>query len=244
MKEIISKDNKLLKEWAKLKQKKYIERTNLVLLEGMNLVKDAQSRGVEFVAVCVNAEIDINFESPVYRLSEQAFQVLSGTQHSQGIIAVAKMPEHKFEEPKKNFLVLDNINDPGNLGTIIRTAVACDFTQIFCFNCVDYRNEKVLRATMGTVFDCSVVPVTLEQLKQLKSYKLFCADMSGKNIFQIEKPKQPFGIVMGNEARGISPEVIELCSNKIALPMGNNVESLNVAVACGILMYLLGGEKI
>lgn len=240
MKEIISKDNPTLKEWAKLKQKKYIEQTGQVLLEGINLINEAEARGVEFVAVCVNFNIDEeNFKCPVYKLSEQAFNVLSDTQNSQGIIAVVKMPEQKFKKPEGNFLVLDNINDPGNLGTIIRTAVACDFTQIYCINCVDYHNEKVLRATMGTVFDCSLMQINMEQMSQLQAYKLFCAEMQGTDIFKVKKPDKPFGIVMGNEARGISPEVEQLCSERISLPMKNRVESLNVAVACGILMYLL-----
>jgi len=239
MKEIISKDNPTLKEWAKLKQKKYVEQTGEVLLEGINLVNDAEARGVEFTAVCVNFNIDEDFKCPVYKLSEQAFNMLSGTQNSQGIIAVAKLPQHEFKMPKGNFLVLDNISDPGNLGTIIRTAVACDFTEIYCINCVDYRNEKVLRATMGAVFDCSIMQISREQAEQLKSYKLLCADMQGTDIFKFKKPNKPFGIVMGNESRGISPEIEQLCSEKISLPMSNKIESLNVSVACGILMYML-----
>jgi len=240
MKEIISRDNPTLKEWAKLKQKKYIDQNGEVLLEGLKLINDAEIRGVEFTAICTNFVIEEdNFKCPVYKLSEQAFKVLSDTQNSQGIIAVAKMPKHRFILPKGNFLVLDNISDPGNLGTIIRTAVACDFTEIYCVNCVDYHNEKVLRATMGAVFDCSIMQISSEQAEQLKAYKLFCADMKGQDVFKIDKPVAPFGIVMGNEARGISPELKELCSDKVSLPMKNRIESLNVAVACGILMYLL-----
>ena len=240
MKEILSRDNPTIKEWAKLKQKKYIDQNGEVLLEGLKLINDAEARGVEFTAVCTNFVVDEeDFKCPVYKLSEQAFNVLSDTQNSQGIIAIAKMSKYKFTLPKGNFLVLDNIGDPGNLGTIIRTAVACNFTEIYCINCVDYRNDKVLRATMGAVFDCSIMQISSEQAEQLKAYKLFCADMKGQNVFNIDKPTKPFGIVMGNEARGISPEIELLCSEQVSLPMENRIESLNVAVACGILMYLL-----
>lgn len=239
MKEIISKDNQQIKIWAKLKQKKFIEQTNQVLLEGVKLINEAEERGVKFSAICTNFYTDEEFDCHVYKLSQQAFSVLSDTQNSQGIIAVANITKHQFTLPKGNFLVLDGINDPGNLGTIIRTAVACGFTEIYTINSVDYRNEKVLRATMGTVFDCKIMQIKSDELKQLSNFPLICADMSGQDVFKMEKPKKPFGIVMGNEAQGTSEETKSLCSLSVSLPMENKVESLNVAVACGILMYLL-----
>lgn len=239
MKEIISKDNPKIKEWEKLKQKKYIEKYNKVLLEGIKLIDEAERRGVKFDAVLTNFYTDDDFTAPVYRLKDTVFNLLSATKSSQGIIAVANMKKHCFQLPKGNFLVLDNVRDPGNMGTIIRTAVACDFKEIYAINCVDFRNDKVLRSTMGTVFDAKIMEITMEDFSKLEKFNLLCADMGGTDIFKVKKPKVQFGIIVGNEAQGISPEILEKASLKISLPMQNNVESLNVAVATGILMYLL-----
>ncbi|MBR1925257.1 MAG: RNA methyltransferase [Clostridia bacterium] len=239
MKEIISKDNKLIKEWAKLKQKKFVDKTDCVLLEGITLINEAEQRNVKFEAVCTNFQTDEDFGCPTYFLKENAFKVLSGTENSQGIIAVAKMPKNKFSLPKGNFLVLDQIKDPGNLGTIIRTAVACGFCEIYCLNCVSFRNEKVIRSTMGTIFDCKIMDITLDEFNSLSKYLLYSAEMSGKSVFEIKSTPKQFGIVVGNEAHGISEEVKKTKLEAVSLPMKNKVESLNAGVACGILMYIL-----
>lgn len=239
MKEITSKDNQKLKEWAKLKQKKYIQKTNKVLLEGIKIIDEALKRGIKFDAVCTNFVTDEEFDCPTFKLSQSCFKLLSDEQNSQGVIAVANFPKYDFELPKGNFLILDNIQDPGNLGTIIRTAVACGFGQIYTLNCVDFRSSKVVRATMGTIFDCKIIPILPKDITKFAKYKVFCADMEGKSVFDTNKPKSPFGILMGNEGHGISVDICKQNFDKISLPMKNKVESLNVSVACGILMYLL-----
>ena len=243
MKEIISKDNKLIKEWAKLKQKKYIDETNCVLLEGITLINEAEQRNVKFKAVCTNFYTDEKFDCPTYLLKENAFKVLSGTENSQGIIAIAEMPRNTFSMPKGNFLVLDQIKDPGNLGTIVRTAVACGFCEIYCLNCVSYRNEKVIRSTMGTIFDCKIMDINLDEFKSLSKFSLYSAEMDGKSVFKTDDVPKQFGIVVGNEAHGISEEVKQTKMEAVSLPMKNRVESLNAAVACGILMYILSSKQ-
>lgn len=239
MEQILSKDNSKLKNWIKLKQTKYVHKTNKVLLEGKRIVDDAFKRGAKFEAVLTNFDTKQDFGCEKFLLNESAFNALSETKTPQGIIAVVNMEKQEFKIPKGNFLILDGVSDPGNMGTIIRTAVACDF-EIYMFNCVDFRNQKVLRSTMGTIFDAKIYELTKENLEKLKDFQIFCADMSGESVFNTEKPKGQFGIVFGNEANGIGKEFNSFNFKKISLPMKNNVESLNVAISCGIMMYVLG----
>ncbi len=240
MKEIISKDNPKVKEWEKLKQKKYVEKYNKVILEGIRLINEAEARGIKFEAVLTSFFTTEEFNCPVYKLLDKVYNLLSSTKSSQGVLAIACVDSPRFELPTGNFLVLDSIRDPGNLGTIIRTAVACGFKEIYALDSVDFRNEKVLRSTMGTIFDAKVMKISFDDFKKLEKYNLICADMGGKSVFSIQKPSGQFGIIVGNEAQGISQDILEKVNLKVSLPMKNNVESLNVAVACGILMYLLG----
>ena len=238
---ITSKDNKIIKEFAKLKQKKYIDKTNMVLLEGQRLVEDARKRNAKFVAVFSlnNAFTDNSFDCPVYKLSSSVFKMLSSTENSQGIIATISFPKKNFALPTGDFLVLDKIADPGNLGTIIRTAVAFGFKDIYLYNCVDHRNSKVLRSTMGTIFDANIYDIDKENLKDLAKFNLLSAEMNGEDVSQIKRLDKHFGLVLGSEAFGVEKEIANYCYKKISLPMENDVESLNVAIAGGILMYLL-----
>lgn len=242
MEQILSKDNQKLKNWAKLKQKKYVDETNLVLLEGERLVFDAYSRGVEFEAVCVSKDLNCNFNCPIYKMQDYMLETLCETKSPQGIVAVAKLEKKKFTPPTKNFLILDHVSDPGNLGTIIRSAVACDF-QIYALNCVDFRNSKVIRSCMGTIFDAQIFEITSENLNELKKFCIFSATMSGQSVFQEFDVPNQFGIVLGSEGHGISKELEQMQFKEISLPMKNHVESLNVAVSGGILMYILSNKN-
>ena len=243
MKEILSKENPVIKEFSKLKQKKYIQQTNTVLLEGIKLINEAEKRGIALKAVFTNFYTDEDFGCPTYRLGENAFKCLSSTVSPQGVIAAVELKENEFSMPKSNFLVLDGVQDPGNLGTIIRTAVAAGFCEIYAKNCVDFRNEKVIRSTMGTIFDCKIMPAGMEEIKKLCKHKLYCANMNKSSVFDVKNVPKQFGIVMGNEAHGISDEIMSLGLDEVSIPMKNKVESLNVAVASGVMMYILSSKQ-
>ena len=243
MKEILSKENNIVKEFSKLKQKKYVDQTNIVLLEGIKLINEAEKRGIALKAVFTNFYTDEDFGCPSYYLSESAFKSLSSTVSSQGIIAAAILKPCAFSMPKGNFLVLDGVQDPGNFGTIVRTAVACGFCEIYALNCVDYRNDKVIRSTMGTVFDCKIMPIKVDEFKKLCKHKIYCANMGKNSVFDVKKVPKQFGIVMGNEAHGISEEILSCGLEELSIPMKNKVESLNVAVASGVMMYILSSKQ-
>lgn len=243
MEQILSKDNAKLKNWAKLKEQKHVNETNLVLLEGKRLVDDAFKRGVKFQAVCTDHDILENkFSCSVYKMPSFCLQSLCETKNPQGIVAVAEIKKQGFTLPKSNFLILDGISDPGNFGTIVRTAVACGF-EIYALNCVDFRNSKVLRASMGTIFDAKICVISEDDLSKFNDFKIFSATMKGKNIFSLKNVPNQFGIVLGSEGHGLSENLKKMKFEEISLPMKNNVESLNVAISGGILMYFLTNKN-
>jgi len=176
-----------------------------------------------------------------YLVTSNVIEHLSQTKTPQGIIAIANYEVNNISKPKNNFLVLENIQDPGNLGTIIRSAVGTSFTDILLINCVSPFNQKVIRSTMGNIFKVNFYKFasTQEFLTFAKDNKLMlvCATMEGENLFQTKKIDSNFGIVVGNEGNGITQEMRKICSKTISIPMKNNLESLNVAVACSIVMY-------
>lgn len=241
---IKSKSNQKIKEYAKLKMPKYAKEAGLVLLEGKRLIFDAYKFGVKFEAVLYADDQQICGlkieEDKLIKVSDLVIDFLCQTKTNQGIVAVAHTKRAEFCLPKTNFLVLDNVSDPGNFGTIVRSAVACGFNTIFALNCVDAFNDKVIRSTMGTIFKCDIIKVGLEEVEKLsKNFDLICADMDGENVFLHKHKKSPFGLVLGNEANGVSDNVRFLCSDCVSLPMENDVESLNVAVSASVLMYIL-----
>ena len=248
---ITSKSNSLIKEFAKLKNKKYRLKSNLVILEGKRIISDAISRGINLKALFILDDVKDKYlplfkdvECNLFITSKPAYENLSDTVNSQGVIAIAEISNNSFDIPKTNFLVLDNISDPGNMGTIIRTAVACGFNYIYTFNCVDVFNEKVLRSTMGTIFDAKIINVDLSQISVLaESFEVFAADMNGKDVFTHKIQSPIFGIVMGNEGNGLTTQIKNLCKKIVSLPMQNGVESLNVSVACAVLMYVLKNNQ-
>lgn len=239
IKEITSKSNEYIKSLIKLKQKK--NRTNQFLIEGERFISEAIKRKISIKALLFTKTPEFIGEVKLecILITDEIAKMLSDTVTPSGIFAVIDYPMLKLAAPKANFLVLDNVSDPGNLGTIIRTALAFGFRDIYLYKCVDWRNPKVLRSTMGTVFDVNLYQIDLQDFDLLRNFALYAADMHGQNIFALSaKPKQ-CGVVLGNEGNGISPEVDRLVNKKLSIPMQNDVESLNVAIAGAIIMSQL-----
>ncbi len=238
VKQITSKSNELIKDLIKLKQKK--NRTDTFLIEGERMVCEALKRNISINALLfVNAPDFVqNVAVPCYQITEEIAESLTDTVNASGVFAVVLVERQEFRLPEGNFLVLDHIQDPGNLGTIIRSALSFDFKDIYLYNCVDWRNAKVLRSTMGTVFDVRLQVVGEAELQSLAKLNLYCADMAGENVFEFTSPKS-LGLVLGNEANGVSKAVEAMCKGRLCIPMKNEVESLNVAVAGAILMSKL-----
>lgn len=238
---ITSKNNPKFVLAQKLKQKKYRQQFELVLLEGEKLILDALENNVEIDTLFTGKE-KIEFLNKVdatekFILDEKLCKALTTMVTSPNVFAVAKIPKFLYKK-SNNVLVLDKVQNPDNLGAIIRSAVATNFTTIYAIDSVDIYNEKTLRSSMGNVFKVDFIKTDYQSLKTLLcDYQICVADMFGENIFKVNKMPSNVALVIGNEGNGISTEIMEICNRKFEIPMDNNVESLNASVSAGIIMY-------
>ncbi len=247
MKVIQSVQNELIKNLDKLNDKKtrYVKRKFLV--EGYHLVNEAYLHNELEMVLSVN-ENDFNSYQGVehFLVNDLIIKKLTKTVNPQGIIGVVKMPVFSPIDLTKNkvkVVLLESINDPGNLGSIIRTAAALGYDAIYMStDTVDIYNEKTLRATQGAIFKIPFYYSNLSELiLKLKEYNIKCLGTSLKSAKDIASIKKldKFGICFGNEARGMSEELSKLMDQNVIIPMENKVESLNVLSASSIVMYVL-----
>lgn len=238
---ITSKNNEIITSTKKLHDKKYRRLRNECLIEGEKLINEAINSNVKIKSIFSCDENKLKeFNNNKYQLflvNENIIKFLSTNPSPQNIVAVIDT-KSQFVSNSNQILILDNLQNPDNFGSIIRTALATNFNKIYTINCVDKYNEKVLRASMGTIFRCEIIETDYQYVLDLsKKYDLYYADMLGENIFNIDAFNKNIGIVIGNEGNGISKEIRSILSNKISIPMENNVESLNATVAGSVIMY-------
>lgn len=234
---INSSSNKQVQLLKKLAQKKYRAQLALFLAEGSRLVCDAIRLGANVVQVYQSqtAFEKQPFENAVV-LADKIFDSISDTVNTQGVIATIKIEQKPFS--KGNCLILDGVADPGNVGTLLRTASATGFLDVFLCNCADVYSSKVVRSAMSAHFLLNLHVVDLENaFSMVKGMDVYCADMGGEDVFDV-KFEQPFALVLGNEANGVSQFSKDNSTKIVSLPMENQLESLNVSVAGGVLMYL------
>ena len=233
---IESVNNASIKKYSKLLQNKYRDEENLYIVSTEHLVIEALKHNI--VQDIFLLEGSVNKFGKVTYVNEQVMRKLTSLKTLPNVVAIVKK-----QEPKNingNVIMLDGLQDPGNVGTIIRSAVAFDFdTIIVGKNTVDIYNEKVLRASEGMIYNVNIVKSdlidTIMDLK-LKGYTVIGTKVdNGKSIEDINYTKIAF--VVGNEGNGISEEIIGLCDDYIYIPMNKSCESLNVGVASSIIMY-------
>lgn len=249
IKEINSKDNRIYKECLKLSQKKYRDREGKYIIEGFNLIEEALTNDAEISFIVVNKNIAFNStDVMVYRMDEVLFNRISQTETSQGIIAVVEKNKFSARDLMKinsecaNYIILDRLQDPGNIGTIIRTADGAGYTGIITVKgTVDVFSPKVIRAAAGSVFRIPIVQVEdnreLKEAIQSLNKKLTVTCLDTDNYYYDADLSKGIALVIGNEGNGVSPELIDMADIKIKIPMCGKLESLNAAVAAGILMY-------
>ena len=229
-----------------------IKKCNSALfLEGERLVQEAVNFGCQPTMIFVQKDkleyFSQKFPSIVndktYILTHQVFEKISDTKTPQGIAAVVEYALKSTLVPQGNFLVVENVQDPGNLGTILRCAKGTDFRDIFLVGCVNVFNTKVVRSSMGGIFGTNIcqMPSTQQFLNFAKENGLQLAvlAMDGQNIFDIKHRPQNIGLVLGNEGNGVSEELKNFACERWCVPMKHNLESLNVAVCAGICMFYL-----
>jgi TrmH family RNA methyltransferase len=235
-KSITSINNQLIKDCTKLKQKKFRNLNNQYLVEGHHLVNEALMAGV-LNTVFFTGNIDFEFENS-YQVTEDVMRKLSSVETPQGIIGVCnKVVNQKISD---RVLLLDNLQDPGNIGTLIRSCAAFGFNTIIANNTVDFFNDKVIRSSQGAIFKISLINASIiDFVKGNSDYHFIATDLKAKNDlsdFSIDNEK--VGLILGNEGQGISEDLLELADAKVKIRMAD-MESLNVAVAGSIFMYQL-----
>ncbi|MBR2684615.1 MAG: RNA methyltransferase [Erysipelotrichaceae bacterium] len=236
---ITSLNNGTIKEIAKLKQIKYRKKTGTFLAEGKHLYEEARCCGiVKQVLLRADSGLNVEEESVLY-VSDEVMHKLSDTVSLLDIITVCRIPKAK-EVSGNKVIMLDGVQDPGNIGTIIRTAISFGYRDIILgTSTVDIYNEKVVRSTQGALFEINAVRADLTriipELRQ-KGYHVYGTALQNGRPMREFVPVDKIVLVFGNEGNGVSDEVLALTEKNIFIEM-ETFESLNVGVAAGIAMY-------
>lgn len=243
---ISSKQNDIIKYANSIKESKYAKKYNECIVESEKVVNELVLKNivstilVEETKLVKYGYILNNFKGKVYEITESISSYLTENVSSSGIFAFVKIPNNTAVVGDR-ILVLDNLQDPSNLGAIIRSAMAFDFKSIIMLNGVYPYSAKVIRSSMGYVFDINIISYNNAELidfLQKNKYNLVSADMSGIDLREF-KPKFPLAVVIGNEGNGVSSELKQLSTQIVKIPMNNGVESLNAGVSASIIMYNL-----
>ena len=220
------------------------------LCDGEKLFREAQQNGAEITAILCreNGAAVSATDAAVYTAAEEVFDYASPLENSPGPLFAVKIPSPAESETPDRVIVLENVQDPGNVGTVLRTAAALGTELvILCGNCADPYHPKTVRATMGAVFRQKVVSLTLPELKDrlqkwgLTLYGAALAD-DAEDLRTVSFARA--AVAVGNEGKGLSGEMLSLCEKKIIIPMTAGSESLNAGVAASILMWEMGREAL
>ncbi|MEW9670760.1 TrmH family RNA methyltransferase [Ammoniphilus sp. 3BR4] len=250
---IQSVQNTKVKEWAKLSTKKGREKEGAFLIEGPHLVEEALKSGADVRVILIEEGYSLpsgleqsisDFQGLIYRISEPVAKKLSETENQQGVFAVVEISSSSLDELLVGtpiLLLLDAVQDPGNLGTIIRTADAAGIQGVIMGKgTVDLYNAKTVRSTMGSIFHIPIFQADLELLcSKLASqdFRLIATSLEGAVAYDEPIYEGRVAIIIGNEANGVSSEVLRHCKNRVKIPIYGQAESLNAAMAAGIIMY-------
>ena len=249
---ITSLQNSQVKNIIKLNQKaKARKEQGLFIAEGRKMFLEAPLSWIDKVYAAESMEEDDEVMKKASQTSwetvaDSVFRQMSDTQTPQGVLTVLRKPSYHIEEivGKENpiIVVLEDLQDPGNAGTIFRTAEGAGVDGVFLTKtCVDITNPKVIRATMGSVYRMPFVyvedVVSLKEKLQSRGIRFFAAHLQGKNTYYEESYQKGTAFLIGNEGKGLTEQAAEAADCLIRIPMCGQLESLNAAMAAGILMY-------
>lgn len=240
---ITSVQNNQVKEWKKLHRKKYRSETSAFLIEGYHLIEEAYESDwdIEMLIIQEGKE-DPGWmnEDGVRYVTERVFKEITQTEAPQGIAAVVKMKEITADQTG-DILLIDAVQDPGNLGTLIRTADAAGFSQIILGNgTVDLYNDKVIRATQGSLFHIAIKQADLgEAIPNLQEngYDVWASSLRRAVHYADLVSEGKTALIVGNEGAGINEAYLALADSLVKIPIYGKAESLNVSIAAAILMY-------
>ena len=261
MQTITSKDNELIKHIRKLKDKKYRDESNEYVVEGVKLVEEAVKENAKIKQIIVCEDTTRTYEIPTHimleiakyeciSVSDKIFNIITQVTNPQGIMAIIEKnaQDAQIDYSQDIIVVLDDVQDPGNLGTILRTVDSIGLNQIIVSKgTADAFNSKVVRSTMGAIFRIKIIEVEnlAQVIKEMRKhhFKLMVTSLQTKNsIYDIDFNKKI--IVIGNEANGVSKEIQDMADEKAKIPMLGRTESLNASVAAGVVMYEYVRQKL
>ncbi len=241
---ITSVKNQYIKDLARLKDKKYRDKSPVFLVETKHLVLEAYKAGCIKQLILEQNEI-FPLDVDTLYVSKEVLKKLSSTDTPSNVMAVVYKNEEEVTIGEK-VLILDRIQDPGNLGTIIRSAVAFNIDTIICSpDTVDIYNPKVVRANQGMMFHVPIIIRNTEKIiRELKEkdYKIIGTKVTNGVDVRDSKTYSHFALVIGNEGQGVSKTILELCDEYLYIKMNENCESLNASVAASILLYEINNK--
>ena len=246
IKRITSTQNEYIKKIAKLSSKKYREEAGLFIAEGEHLVEMVLASSFEIQSVIMSDSYydknNINFECETILVTDNIFSKISDTKTPQGVIAVVKMADVEGSITQGRYIYCDNLQDPGNIGTIIRTADAFSFDGVIMSEgSADIYSPKVIRSSQGSVFNIKIIRSgNINLLKNMKNkdFMLTSTAIYEKSIeLKSMKVLKNHIFVIGNEGSGVSKEILDMSDEIAYIPMTGKAESLNAGVAASILMY-------
>ncbi len=240
MKDLTRKD---LKELTKLKIKKYRKERNQVIIEGKRAVQQVIDNKIKINKIITSGEniitenIPDHLKDKIFEISRNDLKKLTSSENPQSILAIIDIP--KLEMIKDNFILyLDGIQDPGNLGTIMRTALAADVDGVILSpKCCELFNPKVIRSSLGAVFTIPTLVKNQQWLIEQNAIKISTVLENAENLFEWKPERNKYILIIGSEATGISKDIIDNSDVKITIPMSNRMESLNAAVSAAICMF-------
>lgn len=228
------------------KQKR--ENPSLLFLDNLKIIKDAIHSGHKPILALTSEKsfkIESLSEDKILLTDKKTIQSLADVKTPQGVCVMMEYTQHIAKEPKTNFLVLDGLQDPGNVGTLIRTAKASGFEYVYLLDSVKETNSKMIRSSAGANFNVNLFSLTREEFVKLaKTWNkiLLKTDMNGENLFKFST-QEIIGVVIGNEGNGVSNELSAICNKTVAIPMMDGIESLNAGVSGAIIMYHINKDK-
>ena len=240
---ITARKNPLLQQVRKLlSSRKARQESGLFVADGTKLLAEAVKwwQGLDTVILSDGVEADVPENVRIVRVPEDVMQSISPMQTPQGALFLCRLPEEKPFAPKPGMLLLDGIQDPGNLGTILRTADALQIPVALLEGCADPYSHKVVRASMGAVFRTAVQQTTWQEASALcreKNIPIGVTALTDSAKDLRCAPLQNMAVVIGSEGQGVRKEILESVENALIIPMNENCESLNAAIAAAIVMW-------
>jgi TrmH family RNA methyltransferase len=242
------------------------ERRGLALAEGVRLVEEALAGGIAIRGAAVSPALESTTRGKMLKasLAERSIRTedvadgeleeLADTEHPQGVVAVIEPKRWGLDDIRlsagSTLLVLDGVQDPGNVGTMLRTALGLGAAGVVALKgTADLTNPKVIRSAMGATFRLPAVAASPEEFvawARLQRTEIWAAEATGETIGRLLRAKStggPVALVLGNEGAGVGPALDQVATRRVAIPLARDVESLNVAVAAGILLYELTRER-